>query len=38
MLFQAAGSDLDPSTATVIVGAMQVVFTFISTLVVDCLG
>jgi len=38
VLFQAAGSDIDAFTATIIVGAMQVVFTFISTLVVDRLG
>ena len=38
MLFQSAGSDLEPSTATIIVGVIQVVSTFISTLVVDRLG
>lgn len=38
MLFQSAGSDLEPSTATIIVGVIQVVATFISTLVVDRLG
>lgn len=38
MLFQAAGSDLEASTATIIVGVIQVVITFISTLVVDRLG
>jgi len=38
VLFQAAGSDLDPSIATIIVGVIQVVVTFISTLVVDRLG
>jgi SP family facilitated glucose transporter-like MFS transporter 8 len=38
MLFQDAGSDLEPSTATIIVGVIQVVATFISTLVVDRLG
>lgn len=38
MLFQAAGSNLEPSTATIIVGVIQVVVTFISTLVVDRLG
>jgi SP family facilitated glucose transporter-like MFS transporter 8 len=38
MLFQDAGSDLKPSLATIIVGVIQVVATFISTLVVDRLG
>lgn len=38
MLFQEAGSELEPSTATIIVGVIQVVITFISTLVVDRLG
>ena len=38
MLFQSAGSDLKPSTATIVVGVIQVVITFISTLVVDRLG
>jgi len=37
-IFEAAGSDLDPSIATIIVGVIQVVVTFISTLVVDRLG
>jgi SP family facilitated glucose transporter-like MFS transporter 8 len=38
MLFQSAGSTLEPSTATIIVGVIQTVATFISTLVVDRLG
>lgn len=38
MLFQAAGSDLESSTQTIIVGVIQVVITFISTLIVDRLG
>jgi SP family facilitated glucose transporter-like MFS transporter 8 len=38
MLFQSAGSELEPSTATIIVGVIQAVATFISTLVVDLLG
>lgn len=37
-IFAAAGSDLEPSTATIIVGVIQVVVTFISTLIVDRLG
>lgn len=37
-IFKDAGSDLEPSTATIIVGVIQVVATFISTLVVDRLG
>jgi SP family facilitated glucose transporter-like MFS transporter 8 len=37
-LFQSAGSTLEPSTATIIVGVIQTVATFISTLVVDRLG
>jgi len=37
-LFQAAGSDIAPTTQTIIVGVIQVVITFISTLVVDRLG
>lgn len=38
VLFQSAGSTLEPSTATIIVGVIQAVATFISTLVVDRLG
>jgi SP family facilitated glucose transporter-like MFS transporter 8 len=38
MLFQSAGSSLEASTATIIVGAIQVVATFVSSLVVDYLG
>jgi SP family facilitated glucose transporter-like MFS transporter 8 len=38
VLFQSAGSDLEPDTQTIIVGVIQVVFTFISTLVIDRLG
>lgn len=38
MIFKAAGSTLDPSLATIIVGAVQVIATFVSTLVVDRLG
>lgn len=38
MLFQSAGSTLKPSTATIIVGVIQAVATFISTLVVDLVG
>lgn len=37
-MFQSAGSTLEPSTATIIVGVIQAVATFISTLVVDHLG
>jgi SP family facilitated glucose transporter-like MFS transporter 8 len=37
-LFQSAGSTLEPSTATIIVGVIQMVATFISSLVVDRLG
>jgi len=37
-IFEAAGSELEASTATIIVGVIQVVVTFISTLVVDRLG
>lgn len=37
-IFKSAGSDLEPATATIIVGVIQVVGTFISTLVVDRLG
>ncbi|KAJ9586908.1 hypothetical protein L9F63_019499, partial [Diploptera punctata] len=33
-----AGSQLEPSTSTIIVGAIQVIATFVSTLVVDRLG
>ena len=35
---QAAGSSLEPSTCAIIVGVIQVVATFVSTLVVDRLG
>jgi len=38
VLFQSAGSSIDPETQTIIVGVIQVVITFISTLVVDRLG
>jgi SP family facilitated glucose transporter-like MFS transporter 8 len=38
VLFQSAGSTLEPSTATIIVGVIQAVATFVSTLVVDRLG
>lgn len=37
-IFKSAGSTLEPSTATIIVGVIQAVATFISTLVVDLLG
>lgn len=37
-IFKASGSGLDPEIATIIVGVMQVVATFISSLVVDRLG
>jgi SP family facilitated glucose transporter-like MFS transporter 8 len=38
LLFQSAGSTLEASTATIIVGVIQAIATFISTLVVDRLG
>ncbi|CAG4967342.1 unnamed protein product [Parnassius apollo] len=37
-IFNAAGSDLDPSIATIIIGAVQVVASMITPLVVDRLG
>ncbi|CRL04571.1 CLUMA_CG017640, isoform A [Clunio marinus] len=37
-IFAAAGTDINPEIATIIVGVMQVVATFVSTLVVDRLG
>ncbi|XP_013165614.1 PREDICTED: facilitated trehalose transporter Tret1 [Papilio xuthus] len=37
-IFKAAGSDLDPSIATIIIGAVQVVASMITPLVVDRLG
>lgn len=37
-MFQSAGSTLEASTATIIVGVIQAITTFISTLVVDRLG
>lgn len=38
MLFQSVGSDIKPHRQTIIVGVIQVVVTFISTLVIDRLG
>lgn len=38
MLLQAAGSTMDAATCTMIVGGVQVVATYISTLIVDRLG
>lgn len=37
-IFEAAGSDLDPNVSSIIVGVVQFVATFVSTLVVDRLG
>ncbi|KAK9501849.1 hypothetical protein O3M35_012500 [Rhynocoris fuscipes] len=37
-IFESAGSSLDPAVATIIVGAIMFVATFVSTLVVDKLG
>jgi SP family facilitated glucose transporter-like MFS transporter 8 len=37
-MFQDAGSELEATTQSIIVGVIQVVFTFISTLVIDRLG
>jgi len=37
-IFKSAGSSIEPETQTIIVGVIQVVITFISTLVVDRLG
>jgi Na+/melibiose symporter-like transporter len=37
-IFEAAGTGIDPEIATIIVGVMQVVATFVASLVVDRLG
>ena len=36
--FQKAGSDLDPHYSTIIIGAIQVLAVFVSTLIVDRIG
>lgn len=38
IIFDEANVDIDPSVATIIVGVMQVIATFVSTMVVDKLG